>query len=98
MIVNSVDCLIVNSVGCLIVNSVACLIVNSVDCLTVNSVDCLIVNSVDCLVTLINCVANLAILRHFEDGKEMNKESLLILFRFRYRFQRSFFSPPAPIY
>ena len=60
--------------------------------------DCLIVNSVDCLVTLINCVANLAILTHFEDEKEMNKESLLILFRFRYRFQRSFFSPPAPIY
>ena len=67
-------------------------------CLIVNSVDCLIVNSVDCLITLINCVANLAILTHFEDGKEMNKESLLILFRFRYRFQRSFFSPPAPIY
>ena len=68
------------------------------DCLIVNSVDCLIVNSVDCLITLINCVANLAILTHFEDGKEMNKESLLILFRFRYRFQRSFFSWPAPIY
>ena len=55
----------------------------------------------DCLITLINSVANLAILTHFEDGKEMNKESLLILFRFRYRFQRSFFSPQAfvsPIY
>ena len=49
--------------------------------------DCLIVNSVDCLITIINCVANLAILTHFEDGKEMNKESLLILFRFGYRFQ-----------
>ena len=28
---------------------------------------------------------------------EMKKESLLILFRFRYKFQRSFFSPQAPI-
>ena len=27
----------------------------------------------------------------------MKKESLLILFRFRYKFQRSFFSPQAPI-
>ena len=52
----------------------------------------------DCLITLINSVANLAILTHFEEGKEMNKESLLTLFRFRYRFQRSFFSPQAPIY
>ena len=48
-----------------------------------------------------NSVAELAILSDFEDGKEMNKESLLILFCFRYRFQRSFFSPQAfvsPIY
>ena len=52
----------------------------------------------DCLITLINRVANLAILTHFEDGKEMNKESLLILFRFHYRFQPSSFSPQAPIY
>ena len=51
--------------------------------------------SFDCLITLINSVANLAILTHFEEGKEMNKESLLTLFRFRYRFQRSFFSPQA---
>ena len=28
---------------------------------------------------------------------KMNKESFLILFRFRYKFQRSFFSPQAPI-
>ena len=27
----------------------------------------------------------------------MNKESLLIFFRFRYKFQRSVFSPQAPI-
>ena len=49
----------------------------------------------DCLITLINSVANLAILTDFEEGKEMNKESL---FRFRYRFQWSFFSLQAPIY
>ena len=29
---------------------------------------------------------------------EMKKESLLILFRFRYKFQRSFLSPQVPIY
>ena len=52
----------------------------------------------DCLITLINSVANLAILTHFEEGKEMNKESLLTFFRFHYRFHRSFFSPQTPIY
>ena len=43
----------------------------------------------DCLITLIGfcCVTNLAILTYFEDGNEINKESLLILFRFRYSFQ-----------
>ena len=44
------------------------------------------------------CVANLAILTQFDGGKRMNKKSLLILFRFRYRFQGSFFSPQTPIY
>ena len=45
-----------------------------------------------------NSVAELAILSDFEDGKEMNKESLLILFCFCYRFQQSFFSTQTPIY
>ena len=53
-----------------------------------------------CWTTLIGfcCVANLASLTQFEGGKGMNKKSLLILFRFRYRFQGSFFSPQTPIY
>ena len=52
----------------------------------------------DCLITLLKSVPNLAILTHFEEGKEMNKESWLILFCFRYRFQQIFFSPQSPIY
>ena len=48
----------------------------------------------DSLITLIEfrCIANRAILTHFKDGKKINNESLSISFRFRYKFQQSFFT------
>ena len=48
----------------------------------------------DSLITLIgfHCFSNLAVLTHLKMEKKMYKESLLILFHSRYKFQQSFFS------
>ena len=55
-------------------------------------------NSMSCFFLFFFCFLSCFFYWRAVGALEMNKESLLILFHFSYKFKQSFFSPQAPMY